>query len=199
MSDRRPKKGRRFTAASRHVVKDKLVRVLRSHGCIATACKGAGTTYRTYYDWLEKDAEFAEAVADAKRMVGERLEIEAHRRGVLGVPRAVYHQGKVVGYEREYSDTLLRTLLAANLPEKYGKQARDNYNTQINIGARGGDAADGETPISPQRQAMLDRLRAIILGAYPEARQLENAAHEAKPVKSLPVIDGAGNGPGHRS
>ena len=47
------------------------------------------------------------------------LEEEAIRRAVDGVDRPVFFQGKIVGYTKEYSDTLLKFLLEAKRPAIY--------------------------------------------------------------------------------
>ena len=44
---------------------------------------------------------------------------EAHRRATEGVDKAIYHQGKICGYVREYSDQLLIMLIKADEPERF--------------------------------------------------------------------------------
>ena len=51
------------------------------------------------------------------------LEAEAWRRAKEGVEKPVFQGGKQVGVIREYSDTLMATLLKAHRPEKY----RENF------------------------------------------------------------------------
>ena len=44
--------------------KDVLVALEKSAGIVATACKAANISRFTFYDWLKKDADFAEKVDD---------------------------------------------------------------------------------------------------------------------------------------
>lgn len=93
-------------------------------GTVTHAAKAAGIGRQTHYDWLESDEEYAEAFRTSEEAVGDKLEAEAIRRATEGVERAVYHRGEVVGYERNYSDTLLIFLLKGHKPEKYQDRAR---------------------------------------------------------------------------
>lgn len=53
------------------------------------------------------------------------LEDEAVRRGHEGVRKAIRYKGKIVGYETEFSDTLLMFQIKAGNPEKY-RERTDN-------------------------------------------------------------------------
>jgi hypothetical protein len=96
-------------------------------GLVRRACKAASVSHGAYYGWLKDDPQFAEAVRYAKEEFTERLEREADRRAVEGVPRLKFHNGKPVidprtgkhYVEREYSDTLLIFRLKALRPEVY--------------------------------------------------------------------------------
>lgn len=59
------------------------------------------------------------------------MEAEAFRRGVKGTEKPVFHQGVECGRIREYSDTLLITLLKANRPAKY-REPKADTNITIN-------------------------------------------------------------------
>ena len=74
-----------------------------------------------HYWWLKKPA-YAQAFAEAREEACDALESEARRRAVKGVRRPVYYKGKLIGYIRKYSDTLLIFLMKAARPDKY----RDN-------------------------------------------------------------------------
>ena len=53
----------------------------------------------------------------------DELEAEARRRAVQGVRQPVFHQGKVVGHIRKYSDLLLIFLLKHRRPEIFADKA----------------------------------------------------------------------------
>jgi hypothetical protein len=63
-----------------------------------------------------------EAFEAAKEEACEQLEREALRRAVSGVEEPVYHNGKVVGNIRKYSEVLLIFLMKGAMPGRY----RDN-------------------------------------------------------------------------
>lgn len=62
-------------------------------------------------------------------MAADRLEQEAIRRAVDGTNKPVFFQGEIVGFEKEYSDTLLVLLLKAHKPDKY----RERSDVRINL------------------------------------------------------------------
>ncbi len=173
-----------LSARQRKTKRKHLVKAIERTGCVTAACREVEIDRATYYQWRKKYPDFAEQVSEALDLATDQLEIEARRRAVDGVDKPVYQGGEMVGTIREYSDTLMNTLLRGNRPEKYGKAGTNvtvNNNT-LNINA------EGVIDVSPERQAMLQRLRAMIVGAYPEAEQLA-AEHKERERKGLPVID----------
>jgi hypothetical protein len=96
------------------------------------AAEVCGLARSTAYSWREQDAEFRQAWDEAVAEGLDRLEDEAHRRGVFGVKTPVFQGGRRVGYIQMYSDTLLVQSMRARLPMKY----RDNAPpapTNVNI------------------------------------------------------------------
>lgn len=84
------------------------------------ACLMADIDAKTPYNWLkQKNEAFLAAYEAARQIAGDVLEAEAVRRAHDGVDRPVYQQGRLVGYERVYSDTLLIFLLKGMRPEVY--------------------------------------------------------------------------------
>lgn len=49
------------------------------------------------------------------------------RRAHEGVKKAVYYKGKVVGYETEFSDSLMITMLKATDPEKFRDRSDNRH------------------------------------------------------------------------
>jgi hypothetical protein len=73
------------------------------------------------------------------------MEEEARRRAIDGVNKAVYHKGKIVGYEKVYSDNLLMFMLKARRPDRF----RDN--SSIEYSGKGGAPLDfNVTFVSPK-------------------------------------------------
>jgi hypothetical protein len=96
-------------------------------GVVRQSCAAADVSHGAYYGWLKDDPQFAEAVRYAKEEFIERLEMEADRRAVEGIPKLKFHNGKPVidprtgepYVEREYSDLLLIFLLKSLRPDVY--------------------------------------------------------------------------------
>ena len=99
-------------------------------GNVCLAARLARCARSQHYWWLKQPA-YAEAFKDAHAEACDALESEVRRRAVEGVVRAVYYKGEVVGYMREYSDTLLMFLMKGAMPEKY----RDNVKMKKTGGA----------------------------------------------------------------
>lgn len=102
---------------------------LRLTGVVTTACNVAKIGRVTVYEHRQNDPEFARAWDEAREMAADRLEQEAIRRAVDGTNKPVFFQGEIVGFEKEYSDTLLVLLLKAHKPDKY----RERSDVRINL------------------------------------------------------------------
>jgi len=68
---------------------------------------------------MHESPEYKAAFEKSELVAARTLEDEAVRRGREGVRKAIRYKGKIVGYETEYSDTLLVTMLKGALPKKY--------------------------------------------------------------------------------
>ena len=107
-----PKKG---TAEWRAIFLD----TLRETANVSESCRVAEITRKTAYEHRNRYANFALDWDEAKKEGLETLEDEAVRRARDGVEKPVFHQGDVVGYVRDYSDTLLIFLLKAHDPARF--------------------------------------------------------------------------------
>jgi hypothetical protein len=88
--------------------------------CTLTAgCKAAGVDNATVYQWREMDDAFVIHENQLRVELADRLEGEAIRRGYVGWDRPIYQKGELCGYERVYSDMLLKLMLGASRPEKF--------------------------------------------------------------------------------
>ena len=104
--------------------------VYRQCANVRLAARLARCARSQHYWWLKQPA-YAEAFAEARAEACDALEAEARRRAVKGVRKPVYYKGKVVGFNRKYSDTLLMFLMKGAMPEKY----RDNVKMKKTGGA----------------------------------------------------------------
>lgn len=93
-------------------------------GTMTTAKTKARVGFDTVLKWREHDPTFVVREQQVKAEFADKLEAEAVRRAFEGFDRPIYQRGVLVGYERVYSDVLLKMLLTALKPEKF----RDNVN-----------------------------------------------------------------------
>lgn len=95
------------------------LRLFAQCGNVLRSCQAAKIGRRTAYDWLATDEQFKVLYDQAFEDALDALEEEARRRAVDGVLKPVYQGGVKVGSIREYSDTLLITLLKGKRPDTY--------------------------------------------------------------------------------
>jgi len=93
---------------------------LRLTAEVSSSAKVIGITTTSLYTHRKKDREFAKDWDEAITEAAGRFEEEAYRRGLKGVEKPVYYQGKIVGKERVYDNKLLLRSLARLLPDKWG-------------------------------------------------------------------------------
>jgi len=105
--------------------------------------------------------------ADAWRMAHEagtdRFEDAASDRAINGTTKGVYHQGRLVAFERVYSDKLLLAVLASRRPSKW------RHFDKL------GEGADGQAP-SVRGEDVISILEQKLAGL--EARSLARALPE---------------------
>ena len=87
---------------------------------ITRSARNVGHSRRTMYNYKEKDERFAKAWDDALEEGIDNLEYLAQERAFGGIERGIYYQGKKIATEREYSDGLVKFLLRAHKPKRYG-------------------------------------------------------------------------------
>ena len=81
-------------------------------GNVSEAATAAGIKRQAHQMWLQDDHLYRRRFAAACQDARDALEAEARRRALHGVEEDVYHEGRVVGTRRVYSDALLMFLLA---------------------------------------------------------------------------------------
>ena len=111
----------RPSSAATAEAKATFLKALAEGGSIAGAARACDRATRTVYEWRDRDPAFAEAWDEALQHAVALLEKEAWRRAMDGVEEPVVSGGKILTTVRRYSDSLLKTLLAAHRPEKYAK------------------------------------------------------------------------------
>lgn len=84
---------------------------------IEDAASAAGIARSTHYLWMKEDPEYPALFAEADELATQVLIDAAVRRGVHGWEEPVFHEGKVCGHVRKYSDKLLELGLRARRKE----------------------------------------------------------------------------------
>jgi len=139
-SNARARKRRRKPQLRTLLGKAGFLQLYAQHGNISRACQQITINRATVYEWLEDDAEFKALYDLASDDASDALEYEARRRGVEGTLKPVYQMGKRVGTIREFSDSLLITLLKGKRPEVFRERFEHS--------GPGGKPLAGFTPVA---------------------------------------------------
>lgn len=111
------------------------LRVLAETANAKLACQSAGYRNMAAINRaIKNDPGFAEAYDEAMAAAGEFVEAEAVRRAMHGTKKAVYYKGDIVGWEIQYSDSLLALLLKAAKPDKYADRSKQEASLNVRIG-----------------------------------------------------------------
>jgi len=100
---------------------DLFLKIFSKCNSVVQAARAVEISPTTIYRHLKEDPAFAKKFEAAQDLVLDGLETEAYRRGVTGVKKAVYFQGRLVGYEMVYSDRMLEMLLRGR-SDKYSNK-----------------------------------------------------------------------------
>jgi len=137
---------------------------IRYNGSSRTAaCRKAGMSPATLYNYMKSDPEFATQLDEAEEERADGLEDAAYERAVKGV---VTKRSKSQGdrewevEEVKYSDPLLIRLLEAARPDKYARRSKSEL-----TGAEGG-------PLELDETATVSRLASLFEAA--KARKAED-------------------------
>lgn len=106
---------------------------LSKHGIVVRAAAAASPhtktrqgAARTFRDLRNRDPKFARRWDDALEAATAEVEMELHRRAVLGWDEPVYQRGERVGTVRKYSDRLLELRAKALMPNYRDRSTVDS-------------------------------------------------------------------------
>jgi hypothetical protein len=180
-------------------IQQRFLEALAETGSVSTATAVAGTSRTRVYELRKADPTFASAWEEAEEIAVDRLEDEARRRALEGVPEPLVSAGKLVRDDegqpiivRRYSDNLLLSLLKAHRPPRRERSVRFRLPTLRSaadgaaaMGSIAACVADGE--ITPSEAADLSRLvegcmRAVEASEFHERLQaIEARLNGARP------------------
>ncbi|MGZ3603296.1 MAG: hypothetical protein ACXVDF_25560, partial [Ktedonobacterales bacterium] len=127
-----------------------------------------GVTTATIYNWRKADEEFRLAWEWAHQEANDTIRREISRRAIEGWDEPVYQGGKLVGYTRKYSDSLLTFLAKSRMPEFRERVDITSNDQHINAHETIVEAAhDPETTDLAAR--LLERLAGTGTGFGPDA------------------------------
>jgi hypothetical protein len=104
--------------------KAKAIEALGKYGNVADACRVAGVSDTTFYRHLNKDPDFARLCEQERARAARPLETLAWERATEGSRETIIRGGEVVQIRIKPSDSMLRLLLQASDPKKYGRLSR---------------------------------------------------------------------------
>lgn len=122
---------------------DFLAEFTRTHSRMSALTMAGVPSLRVIDQWIQNDPEFKYRYVEAQALLADQMEAAAFERGVRGVERPIFQGGMLVGHVREYSDTMLTTLLKAKLPEQYG-----TVRHTLDVGVFGGDKGPMPNPLT---------------------------------------------------
>jgi hypothetical protein len=100
------------------------VKALGKYGTVADAARAVGVSANTIFRHLNKDPEFERLCRLAREAAAKPIETLAWERATVGAEEVVVRGGEVVQVRRKPSDSMLRMLLQASNPKKYGRMSR---------------------------------------------------------------------------
>jgi hypothetical protein len=96
-----------------------LAAYIAAAGNVRKAARSTQMSAFNHYNWLEESQDYKSAFEITKPLANEAMLIEAIRRATQGTLKPHFYQDAVVGYTREYSDTLMIALLKAKFPNEF--------------------------------------------------------------------------------
>jgi len=163
--------------------KAKAIEALGRCGNVTDAARVAGISDTTFYRHLNKDADFARLCGLARTRASQPLETLAWQRATEGTPETVIRGGEVVQVRVKPSDALMRLLLQASNPKKYGRLSRGGATRrQIEKKLRKTIEAEVRAEIGAEREPRRDIKTLLDLLAHRLAEiEAEQAEAEARP------------------
>lgn len=185
--DSSTKKFSPLTPEQRAKKQERFLKALGTHGVVKVACKVAGISRQTYYDWRDHDEEFKARLPVAYEERNDTLEYAAYSQAVEGIPSYVVSQGRIVYeeipvtnedgtpkldkhgdpvmkrgkplIERKYAPAILQTLLKANMPNKYKDRSSVDLHASVST------PTDRNQMLASMNEEELDQLEALIQAA----------------------------------
>lgn len=86
---------------------------------------------QTHYDWMNNDPDYPERFKEAKERFRSQVFEAVRSRAIDGWEEPVYYEGLQVGTKRKYSDTLLKDLAQAVMPQVFSDKKEVRHTGSI--------------------------------------------------------------------
>lgn len=120
--------------AFQHIGNPKKRRMLAAYvevGRLRRAAQLAGIDWKTHYNWMDADKEYAETFERAKEMAADHAEDVIHERAFVGYDKPVTYEGQITATYKQPSDLLSMFWLKGARPEKYREDSRLQINVNV--------------------------------------------------------------------
>ena len=141
-------------------------------GNITSAANLAKIDRQRHYEWVNDRVKYPDYPARFEQAIEQfkdTLERAIVQRGVYGLDRPIYQGGKLVGYERMYSDKLLELSAKAHMPSKYRER--------VDLTGAGGGPIEVSTlasvPVAALQERLVRAIEALTAQADPLARTID--------------------------
>jgi hypothetical protein len=150
---------------------------------ITEASRRVGYHFSSHFYWMKADPTYAKCFETVKAIAIQSLEDEAVRRAKDGYLAPVVSAGKIVTFERKYSDQLMMKLLQRFNPEAY----KDRSSREL-TGTEGGPVdVNLQSDLGKAIAEHLEALRNAVRNGVVKAQQYEPpASTDQAPVVAAP-------------
>lgn len=97
------------------------LRAFAENGEVKESARIADVSRTAHYEWVKEDAVYKDAFRLAQRMYREKLEAEADRRAVQGVPKLRFYKGELIMLPCDVGDPLGRCVGTVDGQEVWAK------------------------------------------------------------------------------
>lgn len=155
-------------------------------GNVSEAARETPFSRETFYKWKHKNKNFCAKWDRAVEIAIDRMEREAYRRAVEGIPTPVIYQGQITGTYLTYSDRLMELLLKAHRPEKY----KDRSSTELS--GPGGEPLTVHHNVIQDKgetKALKDMARAYLMNQYAQPTERDPEPERKAIAYDAPACD----------
>lgn len=100
-------------------------------GMVTPAAEAAKISRGAHYHWLRSNPEYRKRFEAAQLESSDVIEDHARKLALEGVLEPVFYEGQICGHKIKYSTDLIKFLLQANNPEKFGNKIEQKLSGEV--------------------------------------------------------------------